>query len=228
MSVIYSYVFFSTLLSMINIPIYGWGGLIFTLIILLFSYYSVVYVWVLPYMLNGTRIGNSTDNFDVNMVATSLHVAFWSLNVFFVVLFFGHIYLYDIYMAPFNYFLFTNIYIVNIIANFIGKKSIWDYTPSMILNSFYIGIYPFTSFGPDNWVGGYTKEWLIQYAIFQMILISILHFQYYYGSRFFLPSSMRKKTYENFLKTLSHNSPEFLNKENWGIWLNKLSEPELE
>mmetsp|Transcript_18854 Transcript_18854/g.21068 ORF Transcript_18854/g.21068 Transcript_18854/m.21068 type:complete len:121 (-) Transcript_18854:232-594(-) len=116
-------------------------------------------------------------------------------------------------MTPYAYYFFTNIYAVSILTNFIGRKTVCAFTPSMILNSVFIGLYPYSNFGPTLWVDGFNTFWLILYFISQAILISTLHFQYYKGSWFFMPSSMRPKKFDAFLRKMRHNSPEVLNKE---------------
>jgi len=136
--------------------------------------------------------------------------------------------LYDVLFSPNVYFFLSNSYFINIIMNTLGGATIIDCPITMIINSFFIGLFPFTNCGPTQWVDGYTKEWLLIFSVAHVIQITVLTLQFFFGARFFLPKWMRTRTYDEYLTYLEPIDINRKHPESCRLCLNLLSEPELE
>mmetsp|Transcript_28517 Transcript_28517/g.25244 ORF Transcript_28517/g.25244 Transcript_28517/m.25244 type:complete len:141 (+) Transcript_28517:228-650(+) len=96
----------------------------------------------------------------------------------------------------------------------------------MILNSIYIGYFPYSGYSPKLWIDGYTNNLLLVYVVIQILFISILTFQYFKGSRFMFPQKYRTMVYDQYkcrIKNILKEKEEICN-----LCLNTLIEPELE
>ena len=226
-TIIYSYIHFSLFIAILNVQTSGMDVIIFILIIFCFCFYPFTHIAGIPFFLNGERIG-TTHDFKVNDIATGSHIVFWCIYFILAIFILAPYLFYDVLFSPTIYFIFSNAYVINIIVNIIAKRSIWDHPASMVINSFYIGYLPFSSYGPTLWIEGYNMQWTLLFILAQGIQISIVSLQFYKGSRFFLPSSMRTMVYDKYRKRLMITENCLEDSETCNSWTNNLSEPELE
>mmetsp|Transcript_20553 Transcript_20553/g.22911 ORF Transcript_20553/g.22911 Transcript_20553/m.22911 type:complete len:234 (+) Transcript_20553:104-805(+) len=162
------------------------------------------------------------------LIATSMNILFLIVSGLWFYLFVDCWMIQNILMTPSVYYIPTIANAINIIVNIIAKSALTQNIPSMILNSIFIGLFPFTKMGTILFAEGFDNNWLIKYAAINAIVIAILFIQDRFGSRFFLPSCLRTRVYNKFLKNLKHNSPEVVHTQQCELCLNDLADPGLE
>mmetsp|Transcript_25961 Transcript_25961/g.23003 ORF Transcript_25961/g.23003 Transcript_25961/m.23003 type:complete len:300 (+) Transcript_25961:337-1236(+) len=123
-SVIYTYIILSNLHPLFNLGDSAINASFFILLIFALIYYGMCHLFGIPFFLNGKRIGTSKNNFEINPIASTCHVSFWVVWFALLCTFLADDILYSVFMSPFMYFFFTNIYILNIITNTIGGKTV--------------------------------------------------------------------------------------------------------
>mmetsp|Transcript_12952 Transcript_12952/g.11472 ORF Transcript_12952/g.11472 Transcript_12952/m.11472 type:complete len:110 (+) Transcript_12952:20-349(+) len=97
---------------------------------------------------------------------------------------------------------FSYLYLINIVINVINCQTLIDFPISMLLDVLLIAYFPYTCYGPNFWMDGYTKEVFLMYYAIIFFSAIILVLQYYKGSRFMLSMKFRKMTYEAYQRIL--------------------------
>ena len=219
-NIIHHLVFYINIIAYINSTI---SDIILFLILLFTELFALIaYPGLVPLMLHGDKIYN-----DVKPRTTSFmaYLILWIIGFVLICFILNSVVIYYILFNPTVYLILSNIYFINIALNIIGRSWVSDHPSSIVLKSLFIGIYPFTKLGPNLWVEGYNKAWLINYFIFQSIQIIIISLQWRYGSLFFLPGKCRKKTYDIYVKQLV--GCEDSQNIRCNFWTNSLLDPEL-
>ena len=198
-NIIHHFIFYINIVAYLNSTI---SDLVLFLILLLFEIFAFgVYPFLIPLLLHGEK------NNSLNPKASSLisYLMTWIVGFVFILFIFNSMVLYYVLFNPTIYFILSNPYIINIVMNIIGRSCVSDHPASMILNSLFIGIFPFTKLGPYRWADGYNHTWLIIYLMFQSVQIIILSLQWKLGTLFFLPNKWRRKLYDKYTKQLIQN-----------------------
>lgn len=202
----YSYIIYSIFYAMFNL-ITGKGIVIFLMCIFSLIYFGGIYVAFLPIILHGEKLNRG--DYKPEDVTLTAYITIWIVYPTLVLIFLGRYLIYYLYFSPFMYmFMYNAPYVINIITNAIGKRTISDFPLSIFINAFYAAYYPFSYYGPSWWVEEYNFQWFMKFMVIQGIIIVLITCQILFGSRFMLPKRFRTKVYDKYVKYIKFNSTE--------------------
>ena len=98
----------------------------------------LIYPLGIQNLIHGERYGNEIRP---KKEPLAIYLAFWFINFIVVIFILNSVVLYNVLFNSSMYFILSNVYFINIITNIIGRSWMSDHPASMILNTFYIGLF---------------------------------------------------------------------------------------